>query len=159
MQKYKVQKQCINAACTMSLNLRFAVHPIETLTIFNCCWKLIMIKQTRSKMIFSEYNYSFIIFDDLISFNNKRFNESVSDIYPKELTIPETTESTSLSSYLTMLFTRDENNNITTKLDDKRDAFGFHIVNFPLCQSIFHQHQPMVSIHLSSFAMPVVVQL
>ena len=28
-----------------------------------------------------------------------------------------------------------------------------------LCQAIFHQHQPMVSLHLSSFIMPVVVQI
>ena len=26
-------------------------------------------------------------------------------------------------------------NNITTKLDDKHDAFGFHIVNFPFMSS------------------------
>ena len=30
---------------------------------------------------------------------------------------------------------------------------------FPLCQAIFHQHQPMVSMDLSSFAMPVVTQI
>ena len=69
--------------------------------------------------------------DGLISFNNKRFKEFISDIYPKELTISETTESTSVASYLDLLFTRDKSNNITTKLYDKRDAFGFHIVNFP----------------------------
>ena len=40
-------------------------------------------------------------------------------------------ESTSIASYLDLLFIRDKSNNITTKLDDKRDAFGFHIVNFP----------------------------
>ena len=34
-----------------------------------------------------------------------------------------------------ILFTRDRSNNITTKLDDKRDAFGFHIVNFPFMSS------------------------
>ena len=45
-----------------------------------------------------------------------------------------------------------------TKLYEKRDAFDFHIVNFPLCQAIFHQHQPMVSMHLSSFAMPIVAR-
>ena len=67
---------------------------------------------------------------DFISFNNKRFKEFISDIYPKELTIPETTESTSIASYLDLLFIRDKNNNITTKLYDKHDAFGFHIVNF-----------------------------
>ena len=51
--------------------------------------------------------------------------------YPKELTISETTESTSVASYLDLLFIRYNSNNITTKLYDKRDTFGFHIVNFP----------------------------
>ena len=74
---------------------------------------------------------------------------------PKELTIYETTESTSVASYLDLLFTRDKSNNITTKLYDKRDEFGCHIV----CQSIFHQHQRMVSVHLSSFAMPIVAHI
>ena len=69
--------------------------------------------------------------DDFISFSNKIFDEFISDIYPKELTISETTESISVASYLDLLFTRDENNKITTKLYDKRDAFGFHLVNFP----------------------------
>ena len=49
--------------------------------------------------------------DDLISFNNKRFKEFISDIYPKELTISKTTESTSVASYLKLIFTRDKNNN------------------------------------------------
>ena len=59
----------------------------------------------------------------------------ISDIYPKELTISGTTESTSMTSYLDLPFIRDENNNITTKLFDKCDAFGFHIVNFPFMSS------------------------
>ena len=54
---------------------------------------------------------------------------------PKELTISETTESTSVASYLDLLFIRDKSNNITTKLYDKCDAFGFHIVNFPFMSS------------------------
>ena len=33
------------------------------------------------------------------------------------------------------------------------------LLTFPSCQAIFHQHQPMVSMHLSSFAMPVVAQI
>ena len=68
-------------------------------------------------------------------FNNTGFNELISDIYPKELTISETTESTSIVSYLDLLFIRDKNNNITTKLYDKRDTFGFHIVNFRFMSS------------------------
>ena len=42
---------------------------------------------------------------------------------------------TSVASYLDLLFTQDRSNNITTKLYDKRDAFGFHIVNFPFMSS------------------------
>ena len=52
-------------------------------------------------------------------------------ITPKNSTISETTESTSIASYLDLLFIRNKSNNIMTKLDDKCDAFGFHIVNFP----------------------------
>ena len=77
-----------------------------------------------------KFNLSYRYIDDLVSFNNKRFNEFTSDIYPKELTISETTESTSVASYLDLLCTGDENKNITTKLSDKRDAFGFHIMNY-----------------------------
>ena len=74
-------------------------------------------------------NLSYCYIDDLISFNNKRANEFISYICTKELTFSETTESTSVASYLDLLFTRDENNNITTKLYDKKIVFGFHIVN------------------------------
>ena len=117
-----------------------------------------LIKEGKRKLA-RKFSLSYRYIDDLISFNNKRFNEFISDIYPKELTISETTESTSVASYVDLLFTRDENNNITTKLYDKRDTFGSHFVNFPFCQAIFHQHQPTVSMHLSSFAMPVAVQI
>ena len=30
---------------------------------------------------------------------------------------------------------------------------------FPSCQAVFHQHQPMVALHLSSFTMPIVAQV
>ena len=40
-----------------------------------------------------------------------------------------------MAAYLDLLFTRDENNNITTKVYNKRDALGFHIVNFPFMSS------------------------
>ena len=64
-----------------------------------------------------------------------KVKEFISDIYPNELTIAETTESTSVAFYLDLLFTREKNNNIATKLYDKPDAFSFHIVNFPFMSS------------------------
>ena len=93
-----------------------------------------LIKEGKRKLA-RKFNLSYRYIDNLISFNNKRFKEFISDIYPKELTISETTESTSIASYLDLLLIRDNSNNITTKLNDKRDAFGFHIVNFPFMSS------------------------
>ena len=93
-----------------------------------------LIKEGKRKLA-RKINLSYGYIDDIISFYNKRFNEFISDIYPKELTIYETAESTSLAAYLDLLFTRDENNNITTKLHGKRDALGFHLVNLPFMSS------------------------
>ena len=63
----------------------------------------ILIKEGKRK-IARKFNLSYRYIDDLISFNNKRFKEFISHIYPKELTISETTESTSIASYLDLLF-------------------------------------------------------
>ena len=93
-----------------------------------------LIKEGKRKLA-RKFSLSYCYIDDLISFNNKRFKEFISDFYPKELTISETTESTSIASCLDLLFIQDKSNYITTKLYDKRDAFGFHIVNFPFMSS------------------------
>ena len=93
-----------------------------------------LIKESKRKLA-RKFNLPYCYIDDLISFNNKRFKEFMSDIYHKELTISETTDCTSVASHLDLLFTQDKSNNITTKLYDKRDAFGFHIVNFPFMSS------------------------
>ena len=117
-----------------------------------------LIKEGKGKLA-RRFNLSYRYIDDLISFNNKRFKEFISDIYPKELTISETTESTSVASYLDLLFTRDRSNNITTKYMTNVMHLASTLLTFPSCQAIFHQHQPMVSMHLSSFAMPVVAKV
>ena len=93
-----------------------------------------IIKEGKRKLS-RKINLSYRYIDDLISFNNKRFKEFISNIYPKELPVSETTESTSVASYFDLLFIQDNSNNITTKLYDKRDTFGFHIVNFPFMSS------------------------
>ena len=64
---------------------------------------------------------SISVIDNLISFNNKRFKEFISDIYLKEFTISKITEFISVASYVVDLpFTIDKNKNITTKLCDTR---------------------------------------
>ena len=63
-----------------------------------------LIKESKRKLA-RKFNLSYGYTDDLISLNNKRFKEFISDICPKELTISETTESTAFSFYLDLLFT------------------------------------------------------
>ena len=92
-----------------------------------------LIKESKRKLA-RKFNLSYRYIDDLISFNNKRFKEFISDIYPKELIISETIESTSVASCLDLLFTRDKSKN-KAKLYDKHDTFGFHIVKFPIMSS------------------------
>ena len=56
-----------------------------------------LIKEGKRKLA-RKFNLSYSYIDDLISFNNKRFKDFISDIYPKELTVFETTEPTSIAS-------------------------------------------------------------
>ena len=62
-----------------------------------------LVKEGKTKLA-RKFNLSYRYIDDLISFNNKRFRKFISDIYPKELTISETTESTSIASCLDLRF-------------------------------------------------------
>ena len=117
-----------------------------------------LIKEGKRKLA-RKFNLSYRYIDDLISFSNRRFNKFISDIYPKELTISETTESTSVASYLDLLFTRDENTTLPPNHMTNVMRLVSTLRTFPLCQAIFHHHQPTVSIHLSSFAMPFVFKL
>ena len=78
-----------------------------------------------------KFGLSYRYIGDLVSFSSEGFGEFVSGIYTKELTISETTGSASVASCLDLLFIQDESNNIRAKFNDKRDAFSFHIVNFP----------------------------
>ena len=62
------------------------------------------IKEGKRKLA-REFTLSYHYIDDLIFFNNKKFKEFISDIYPKKITISETTQSISVASYLDLLFT------------------------------------------------------
>ena len=74
-----------------------------------------LIKEGKRKLA-RKFNLSYHYINDFISFSNKRFKEFISDIYPEEITISKTTESTLVAAYVDLLFTRDKNGNINTKL-------------------------------------------
>ena len=56
-------------------------------------------------------------------------------MYPAELEIKDTTESTTSVSYLNLLLSIGRDGKLHTSIYDKRDDFNFHITNFPFLSS------------------------
>ena len=56
-------------------------------------------------------------------------------MYPAELEIKDTTESTTSASYLDLLLSMGRDSQLHTSIYDKRDDFNFHITNFPFLSS------------------------
>ena len=73
--------------------------------------------------------------DDLNVFNNKKFVIYLKEIYPSQLTVEKANKSDHLTDYLHLTFIIDSGGKLSTRLYDKRDDFGFHIVNFPFLSS------------------------
>ena len=74
---------------------------------------------------FCEINFSFRYIDDVLSLNNPNLKDYLHLIYPSELEIKETTDSTS-ASYLDLYLYIDNTGRLKSKLDDKRVLFVFH---------------------------------
>ena len=93
-----------------------------------------MIRSGHRKLARS-FNLCYRYTNDLIVFNNKKFGDSVKEIYPSQLTVEKASTSDDLANYLDLIFITGSNNRLHTKLYDKRDDFDFHIVNFPFLSS------------------------
>ena len=82
------------------------------------------------------FNFTTWYIDDVLTLNNSRFVTEIQHIYPSELDLKRTTENSTSLSYLDVLITIDKGK-YSTNVYDKRDDFGFNIVNFPhLCGNI-----------------------
>ena len=77
-----------------------------------------------------KFNICFRYIDDLLCINNDQFmDEVMTEIYPEELKL--TSDDAVLQSHYLDLDLEIRNGQIHSKLFDKRDAFGFSIVNYP----------------------------
>ena len=56
-------------------------------------------------------------------------------MYPVELEITDTTESTTSASYLDLLKSIGRENQLHTSLNEKRDDFNFQTINIPFLSS------------------------
>ena len=82
------------------------------------------------------FNKIFRYIDDLLSINNCNFGDFVSEIYPPELELKNTTVCRTETSYLdTKINIGKGTDGIKTSIYDKREDFNFKIVNFPYLDS------------------------
>ena len=83
------------------------------------------------------FNFIYRYIDDVLSINNPRFAEFLPLIYPPELEIKETTDTSSSASFLDLYLEFDDSGQLSTKMFDKRDDFNFKIINFQnMCSNI-----------------------
>ena len=90
---------------------------------------------TGKKHLASRFNLTYRYIDDVLSINNPEFENYLGQMYPAELEIKDTTESTTSASYLDLLRSIGRDGQLNTSIYDKRDDFNFHITNFPFLSS------------------------
>ena len=101
----------------------------------------------KQKTLAASFNFTFRYIDDVLSINNRSFHDHLHTIYPPELEIKETTETSTSASYLDLLLSVTDGT-LSTKLYDKRDDFDFRIVNFPfICSNI--PESPAYGVYIS----------
>ena len=90
---------------------------------------------TGKKHLASRFNLTNRYIDDVLSINNPEFENYLDQMYPAELEIKDTTESTTSASYLDLLLSIGRDGQLHTSIYDKRDDFNFHITNFSFLSS------------------------
>ena len=95
-------------------------------TVFAFNWK---------EKIASQFNFTYRYIDDVLSISNPDFENYLGQMYPTELEIKDTTESSASASYFDLLLSIESDGQLRTSLYDKRDDFNFHITNFPFLSS------------------------
>jgi hypothetical protein len=105
--------------------------------------------KNNEKKVARSFNFMFCYIHDVLSLNNSKLGDSVDLIYPIELWIKDTTDTTRSASCLDLHLTIINEGRLRTKLYHKRDDFNFPIVNFPfICSNI--QAAPAYGVYIYS---------
>ena len=86
---------------------------------------------TGRKQLAPRFNFTNLV----LSINNPEFKNYLGQMYPVELEIKDTTESSTSALYLDLLLSIGRDGQLHTSIYDKRDNFNFHITNFPFLSS------------------------
>ena len=87
------------------------------------------------KQLASWFNLTNRYINDVLSINNPEFENYLGQMYPGELEIKDTTESTTSASYLDLLLLIGRDGQLHTSIYDKQDDLNFHITKFPFLSS------------------------
>ena len=102
-------------------------------TYFCIVTRGILCQTSRNKKKFDlidKFNDTSRYLDDIFTIDTPAFAEHIPDIYPRELQLNKANTSDKETSFLDLNI-KVIGNNIHTSVNDKRDDFGFPIVNFP----------------------------
>ena len=88
------------------------------------------LKKYKRFYLIDKFNDISRYLDDIFTIDNPAFAEHIPDIYPRELQLNKANTSDQETSFLNLNI-KVIANNIHTSVYDKRDDFGFPIVNFP----------------------------
>jgi hypothetical protein len=95
-----------------------------------------LLKKNEGKLARS-FNFTLHYIDDALPLNNSRLGDCIDRIYPLVLEINDTTDTDKSASFLDLRIDIYSEGWLRTKLNDKRDDFNIHIVNFPfICSNI-----------------------
>ena len=102
--------------------------------------------------IIDTFNTTSRYLDDILNIDNVYFDNMVSQIYPSQFQLNKNNTSDTESAFLDMHLSI-SNDNVSTKIYDKRDDFDFEIVNFTFSMVMFLAPHPMESLSLKSFVL------
>ena len=109
---------------------------------------------TGKKHLASRFNLTYRYIDDVLSINNPEFGNDLGQMYPAELEIKDTTESTTSASYLDLLLSIGRDSQLHTSIYDKRDVSISTSQTFRSWVVIFHHRRPMACLSLNLYDTP-----
>lgn len=101
--------------------------------LFLFCYErdfMLSLNKNSQADVIETFNSTSGYLDDLLNIDNVYFEHMVDKIYPKELQLNKANASDTEAPFLDLFLTI-SNGTISSKIYDKRDDFGFGVVNFP----------------------------
>ena len=90
---------------------------------------MLNLKESKRFNLIDKFNDTSRYLDDIFTIDNPAFAKHIPDIYPRELQLNKANASDKEISFLDLII-KVIGDNIHTSVYDKRDDFGFPIVNF-----------------------------